>query len=110
MIVLGIDPGTLAAGYGAVRTRRGGMELLECGAVRARRSLSLAERLRVIHAGLAAVIERHRTTVHSPLPVMSAQSERLESVAAVFGKAAGPRAVGSRKKRLYEENVHAISA
>ncbi len=58
MIVLGIDPGTLAAGYGAVRTRRGGPELLDCGAVRARRSLPLAERLCLIHDGLAAVIER----------------------------------------------------
>lgn len=58
MIVLGIDPGTLAAGYGAVRTRRGGPEFLDCGAVRARRSLPLAERLHLIHDGLAEVIER----------------------------------------------------
>ena len=63
MIVLGIDPGTLAAGHGAVRAESGRMEMLGCGAVRARRSLPLAERLRVIHDGLAAVIAEVRPQV-----------------------------------------------
>ena len=63
MIVLGIDPGTLAAGYGAVKALRGGTELIGCGAVRARRSLKLAERLGVIHDGLVEVIEKFRPEV-----------------------------------------------
>jgi crossover junction endodeoxyribonuclease RuvC len=56
LIVLGIDPGTVAAGYGAVEHGGGRTVLVDCGAVRARRSLSLAERLKVIFAGLEQVI------------------------------------------------------
>lgn len=58
MIVLGIDPGTIAAGYGVVQHVRGSTRLVDCGAVRAKRSLSLAERLNVIHSGLQGVIAR----------------------------------------------------
>ena len=60
---MGIDPGTLAAGYGAVRAAGGRMEMLECGAVRARRSLPLAGRLHLIHDGLAAMIAKVRPDV-----------------------------------------------
>ena len=63
MIVLGIDPGTVAAGYGAVRSEGGRTRLVACGAVRAKRSLKLAERLRTIHDGLAAVIAEVRPDV-----------------------------------------------
>ena len=63
MIVLGIDPGTVAAGYGAVRAEGGRTRLVTCGAVRARRSQKLAERLRAIHDGLAAVVAETRPDV-----------------------------------------------
>jgi crossover junction endodeoxyribonuclease RuvC len=63
LIVLGIDPGTVAAGYGAVERRPGGGRLLDCGAVRAPRGRPLAERLRLIHDGLAEVIRRVRPDV-----------------------------------------------
>ena len=63
MIVLGIDPGTVAAGFGAVEQRAGRTRLVECGAVRAPRARHLAERLRLIHDGLAAVLGRVRPDV-----------------------------------------------
>jgi crossover junction endodeoxyribonuclease RuvC len=63
LIVLGIDPGTVAAGYGAVRSGGGRTQVVTCGAVRAKRSQKLAERLRVIHDGLAAVIAEVRPDV-----------------------------------------------
>lgn len=63
MIVLGIDPGTVAAGYGAVRRAAGRLSLVKCGAARAARGKALAERLRLIHAGLAAVIAELRPDV-----------------------------------------------
>lgn len=56
MIVLGIDPGTIAAGYGAVESSGARTRLVDCGAIRAKRSMPLAERLGIIHAGLSAVI------------------------------------------------------
>jgi crossover junction endodeoxyribonuclease RuvC len=58
LIVLGVDPGTVAAGYGAVEHAGGRTRLVDCGAVRARRSLPLAGRLAIIHAGLVEVIRR----------------------------------------------------
>ncbi|HOX05143.1 MAG TPA: crossover junction endodeoxyribonuclease RuvC [Planctomycetota bacterium] len=62
-MVLGIDPGTVAAGYGAVSSGGGRNRLIACGAVRAKRSQKLAERLRIIHDGLAAVIAQVRPDV-----------------------------------------------
>lgn len=61
--MIGIDPGTVAAGFGAVETCAGVMRCLECGAIRAARSRPLAERLRAIHDGLAAAIGRLRPDV-----------------------------------------------
>jgi crossover junction endodeoxyribonuclease RuvC len=63
LIILGIDPGTIAAGFGAVEASGGRTVLVDCGAVRAKRSLTLAERLRIIHDGLAAVIARVKPEV-----------------------------------------------
>ena len=63
LVVLGIDPGTLAAGYGAVEHSAGRTRMLDCGAVRAKRSRPLPERLEVIHAGLVAVIREVRPSV-----------------------------------------------
>ena len=53
----------MAAGFGAVESVNGRMRLVKCGAVRAKRSMKLAERLRVIHEGLAAVIAEVRPDV-----------------------------------------------
>ena len=61
MIVLGVDPGTAVTGYGVVARESGGAALLvECGVVRTDDQLPLAERLRVIHDGTAALLARHR--------------------------------------------------
>jgi len=54
--VLGIDPGTITVGYGIIDEEDGRLEFVSCGAVRAKRGMSLAERLRTIHDGLRDVI------------------------------------------------------
>jgi crossover junction endodeoxyribonuclease RuvC len=59
-VVLGIDPGTVAAGYGAVSSSGGRLRLVGCGAVHAKRSARLAERLKTIYDGLAAAIAETR--------------------------------------------------
>lgn len=59
MRVLGIDPGSIATGFGVVEKRRGRVHLIEAGAVRTQSSWEMGERLRVIHAGLAEVLARH---------------------------------------------------
>lgn len=60
MIVLGVDPGTAITGYGVVRHERNTQSLLECGVIRTVPASPLHERLRDIHEGVAALIERHK--------------------------------------------------
>lgn len=60
MLVLGIDPGTAATGYGLVR--RGpdaSVALVECGVVRTSPQESLPIRIREIYDAVVELIERH---------------------------------------------------
>ena len=63
MIVLGVDPGTAATGYGVVSGDGGdggaGARLLECGVIRTDAAMDLPSRLQVIFDGISEVIERH---------------------------------------------------
>ena len=64
MIVLGIDPGTAATGYGVVAKAAGGaLRLLECGVIRTEASSTLPQRLKDIHNGVVDVIARHNPNV-----------------------------------------------
>ncbi len=58
MIVLGVDPGSQRTGYGAVETDGRHHQLLETGALAPPSRFSLPEKLRAIHAGVCALIER----------------------------------------------------
>jgi crossover junction endodeoxyribonuclease RuvC len=58
MLILGVDPGSLRTGYGAIDTDGRHHRLVEKGAIAAPRRHSLPERLRHIHAGITGVIER----------------------------------------------------
>ena len=58
MIVLGVDPGSLRTGYGVVETDGRRHRLIETGTLAPERRLSLAEKLRDIHAGVSALIAR----------------------------------------------------
>ena len=66
-LILGVDPGTAATGYGLVRSRgrRGSLGtavLVECGVVRTRADEPLPLRLRRIYEGLDALLERFEPT------------------------------------------------
>lgn len=64
MIVLGVDPGAAATGYGVVDRKDGGaVALLECGVVRTDAQSTLPHRLRDIYNGIAEVIARHKPDV-----------------------------------------------
>ncbi len=62
MIVLGIDPGTAALGYGVVE-RNGGLRAVDVGCVTTSADLPLGERLRIIHDAVTELIETHRPTL-----------------------------------------------
>ena len=61
MIVLGIDPGTAATGYGIVTGEPfGSLSLIECGVIRTDSRDPLPQRLREIFDGVRELIARHR--------------------------------------------------
>ena len=60
MIILGVDPGSHRTGYGVIETDGRRHALVEKGVIAPAAALGLAERLDVIHRGVAAVIARIR--------------------------------------------------
>lgn len=63
--VLGVDPGTLRAGWGVVERRGQKLEFCAGGTIIPKGFRSLHERLRVIHAGVVEVIDRWKPHVLS---------------------------------------------
>ena len=59
MIVLGIDPGTAALGYGIVDRTGGRLRAVDYGCFMTSPAQSLPERLRDLHAHVAELIETH---------------------------------------------------
>lgn len=62
-IILGIDPGTLVVGYGAVVQRPDGVRLLASGVVRASRGAEVPTRLGFIRQELDVLMSRLRPSV-----------------------------------------------
>ena len=60
MIVLGIDPGTAAMGYGIVEGRSGRLRMIDCGTFATKADASLPNRLLAIHAFLDEIIALHK--------------------------------------------------
>ena len=57
--IIGIDPGLRNLGYGVVDSEGSRLVFVACGSVHSDASLSLGERLRQLHVGLAQVIAMH---------------------------------------------------
>ncbi len=57
--ILGIDPGLRHTGWGVIETEGSRLAFVACGAIHTETGVSLAERLRLLHEGLAAVIAAH---------------------------------------------------
>ena len=60
MIVLGIDPGTVAMGYGVIESGDGDVALVESGAIKCKKSASIGERLCFLYQGLGKIIAKYR--------------------------------------------------
>lgn len=57
--ILGIDPGLRNMGWGVIEAEGSRLSFVACGALHSDAGLSLAERLRQLHDGLASVIAAH---------------------------------------------------
>lgn len=81
MIVLGVDPGTAATGYGVVRGGDpGGPTLVECGVIRTSPRAALARRVTEIFDGILEVIERHKPDAMAVEAVFYAKNVRTTVV------------------------------
>jgi crossover junction endodeoxyribonuclease RuvC len=60
VIVLGIDPGTAALGYGVVESRSGRLRMVDAGCLETQATASLPRRLLAIHALLDELIALHK--------------------------------------------------
>ncbi len=63
MIVLGIDPGTAALGYGVVERKGSSLRAVDFGCVTTSPDVPLPERLAVIHAHVAELVETHHPDI-----------------------------------------------
>jgi crossover junction endodeoxyribonuclease RuvC len=80
VIVIGIDPGTAATGYGVVASSSGTPRLLECGVIRTTAAAPLAERLADIFEGVSEVIARHKPDAMAVESVFYARNVRTTVV------------------------------
>ena len=60
MKIFGIDPGSGRTGYGCIESTGSRHRLVICGSLSAPAHATFPEKLQVIHAGLTALIARHR--------------------------------------------------
>ena len=60
MRIFGIDPGSERTGYGCIESAGSRHRLVICGSLFAPARATFPEKLQIIHAGLKALLERHR--------------------------------------------------
>lgn len=63
MRILGVDPGSQRTGYGCIETEGRRHLVVDCGAITVPAPIPLAEKLLVLHRGLAGLLTRHRPDV-----------------------------------------------
>lgn len=60
-LILGIDPGTAITGYGIIRIKTRGFEVVDYGCIRPSKSSTPAQRYKQIFEGISELLERHST-------------------------------------------------
>ncbi len=60
MIILGIDPGTIAMGYGVIESRDDEITLIDCGALTTSARSPIGERLSFLYYKLRDIIAKHQ--------------------------------------------------
>ena len=79
MVILGVDPGSLATGFGVIATVPA-TQLLAGGVIRTDPAAALAERLCTIHLAIQSVLTEHGPTVMAVENVFNARNARSSLV------------------------------
>ncbi len=77
MRILGIDPGTIALGYGVIDEREGEISLVACGALTAPAAMPMSQRLLHLFHGLRDVIDSYNpdeAAIEEPFVAKNARS------------------------------------
>jgi crossover junction endodeoxyribonuclease RuvC len=62
MIILGIDPGTAATGYGIIKKQKE-LKIIDYGCIQTSPQLSTAERLQKTHQQITKIIKKHKPNI-----------------------------------------------
>ena len=73
--IIGIDPGLRNTGWGVIEAEGSRLSFVACGTLHSDAALSLAQRLRQLHEGLASVIAAHAP--HEAAVVTTAKNAEL---------------------------------
>jgi crossover junction endodeoxyribonuclease RuvC len=88
MVIVGIDPGLYATGYGAIAVDHGRLTLICAGDVRPPRTHPLAQRLDYLHRMLHDLLGRARPDT-AVLEMVYTQQHRFANTATMMGHARG---------------------
>ncbi len=98
MIIMGIDPGLHATGYGVITATDGHLALLDAGAIRTSPRQPLAIRLQRLYDALAKVIDAHHPTIAALEAIYTHQL--YPTTAAVMAHARGVACLISTQRQL----------
>lgn len=63
MVILGVDPGTAATGYGVIKKVKNRLEYMDYGVIQTSPSSLMPKRLLILSEGLNKLIKRHRPEI-----------------------------------------------
>jgi crossover junction endodeoxyribonuclease RuvC len=96
MRILGIDPGTLAMGYGVLEDTGDQPRMIDCGVLTSRGTMPIAERLHELYLGLTDLLIRFRPeemAVEEPFVARNVRSAlaigRAQAIAMLAGASHG---------------------
>jgi crossover junction endodeoxyribonuclease RuvC len=75
-LILGIDPGSRATGYGVIAKKENRLYYVACGVIRLGDKYAFSDRLKIIFDGLCEVIETHKPAVAAVEDVFVAANPR----------------------------------
>jgi crossover junction endodeoxyribonuclease RuvC len=98
MLVLGVDPGLAATGYGLITFESGQVRLIEGGVIRSQKDDPMEKRVGDIHTGMLQVMEEFRPDIMSMEDLYS--HYKHPKTAIIMGHARGAVLVAANRQNI----------